>query len=104
LATAGELLPARGCDPQSVLGDQGSGSREHPSTPLQRLQVIKGWVHPTTGQASEKVYELAGDPNDGAKRRSDFVRAVPGLGAMSCAPSGRTPTSAPASAPFTAAG
>jgi hypothetical protein len=33
---------------------------------LQRLQIIKGWVDPATGQASEHVFEVAGDPNDGA--------------------------------------
>jgi hypothetical protein len=42
------------------------GTEDHPGTPLQRLQVIKGWVDPATGASQEKAYEVAGDPNNGA--------------------------------------
>jgi len=42
------------------------GTAAHPGTPLQRLQVVKGWVDPATGQAAEQVYDVAGDPNNGA--------------------------------------
>ncbi|MBV9947522.1 MAG: DUF3604 domain-containing protein, partial [Myxococcales bacterium] len=42
------------------------GTAAHPGTPLQRLQVVKGWVDPSTGQSAETIYEVAGDPNNGA--------------------------------------
>ncbi len=35
------------------------------SLPLQRLQVVKGWVD-EKGAAQERVYDIAGDPNNGA--------------------------------------
>jgi len=46
----------------SALRDPGSASR--PGTPLQRLQVIKGWID--GGQAHQQVFDVAGDPNNGA--------------------------------------
>jgi len=36
-----------------------------PGTALQRIQIIKGWVD-GTGTAQEQVYEVAGDPDNGA--------------------------------------
>ncbi|MEE4659230.1 MAG: DUF3604 domain-containing protein [Halieaceae bacterium] len=39
--------------------------RDPASLPLQRVQVIKGWVG-ADGTAREKVYEVAGDPDNGA--------------------------------------
>jgi hypothetical protein len=36
-----------------------------PGTPLQHVQIVKGWVD-TTGTAREKVFEVAGDPDNGA--------------------------------------
>jgi len=35
------------------------------STPLQRIQIIKGWIN-AEGQPAHKVFEIAGDPNNGA--------------------------------------
>jgi uncharacterized protein DUF3604 len=35
-----------------------------PSTPLQRIQIVKGWV--SGGESHERVYDVAGDPNSGA--------------------------------------
>jgi hypothetical protein len=40
------------------------GTPTHPGTPLQRVQLIKGWVE--NGQKLEKVYDVAGDANNGA--------------------------------------
>jgi len=40
------------------------GTATHPGTPLQRLQIIKGWVE--QGEAHYQVFDVAGDPNNGA--------------------------------------
>ncbi|MFP6639649.1 MAG: DUF3604 domain-containing protein [Myxococcota bacterium] len=37
------------------------GSRGYPGTPLERIQIVKGWV--TDGKAHEKVFDVAGGPN-----------------------------------------
>jgi hypothetical protein len=50
-------------------------------TPLQRVQIIKGWVD-AGGQAHEKVFEVAGDPDNAAT--VDTATCVPsGAGADS---------------------
>jgi hypothetical protein len=48
----------------AALRDPGTASR--PGTPLQRIQIVKGWVDPQTGEAHQKVYDVAGDPHNGA--------------------------------------
>ncbi len=40
------------------------GSDGEPSVPLQRVQIVKGWLD--GGAAREQVYEVAGDPANGA--------------------------------------
>ena len=42
-----------------------AGTREFPGTPLQRLRIIKGWVD-KDGNRVNKVYDVAGDPDNGA--------------------------------------
>jgi len=42
------------------------GTDDHPGTQLQHAQIIKGWIDPASGRSFEKVYEVAGDPNNGA--------------------------------------
>jgi len=64
----GGVLPARGAAaaaPRFALRAlRDPGTAERPGTPLQRLQIVKGWVE---GDASrERVYEVAGDPENGA--------------------------------------
>ena len=44
---------------------QDEGTTSKPGTPLQRLQIVKGWRE-TDGTLREKVFEVAGDPNNGA--------------------------------------
>ena len=61
-------LPAKGTATAptllvSALAD--TGSTEFPATPLQRLQIVKGWVD-DNGISNEKVFDVAGDPNNGA--------------------------------------
>ena len=41
------------------------GTAVHPGTPLQHIQIIKGWVD-AQGQSHEEVFDVAGDPNSGA--------------------------------------
>jgi len=40
------------------------GGNGSPSTPLQRIQIVKGWTR--DGQGHERVYEVAGNPANGA--------------------------------------
>jgi hypothetical protein len=49
----------------AVAAQRDAGSHGDPGLPLQRLQIIKGWVD-DTGGGHEKVYEVAGDPDNGA--------------------------------------
>jgi hypothetical protein len=46
-----------------ALGDAGTG--DAPGTPLQRVQVIKGWVD-DDGNHQQRVYDVAGSPDNGA--------------------------------------
>ncbi|MEE3332075.1 MAG: DUF3604 domain-containing protein [Myxococcota bacterium] len=61
----GSDLPARGEAPAptfavSALADPGTSTS--PGTPLQRIQVVKGWVD-SDGNTHEKVYDVAGGDN-----------------------------------------
>jgi hypothetical protein len=52
------------------------GTSRSPGTDLQRLQIIKGWVD-ANGETHEKVFDVAGNPDNGA-----------GVEPESCAPTG----------------
>ena len=41
------------------------GTPEHPGTPLQRVQIVKGWVD-AAGETHEAVVDVAGDGDNGA--------------------------------------
>ena len=41
---------------------QDTGTEDAPGTPLQRIQIVKGWVE--DGKVHEKVFDVAGGPND----------------------------------------
>jgi len=64
----GGTLPARPPSAESptfilsALRDAGTVHR--PGTPLQRLQIIKGWI--ADGQPYQKVFDVAGDPDNDA--------------------------------------
>jgi len=47
----------------SALKDAGTAS--HPGTDLQRIQIIKGWTD-ASGNKFEQVFDVAGDPFNGA--------------------------------------
>ncbi|RIK93828.1 MAG: hypothetical protein DCC71_23785 [Proteobacteria bacterium] len=49
----------------TVLALQDPGTAAHPGTPLQRIQIVKGWTD-GQGGTQEQVFEVAGDPNNGA--------------------------------------
>jgi hypothetical protein len=61
----GDLPPAQGGAPRfaiSALRDPGTDLR--PGTPLERIQIVKGWVE--DGEARELVYDVAGSAPSGA--------------------------------------
>ena len=49
----------------AVLAVKDPGTSAVPGTDLQRVQIIKGWVD-AGGETHERVYEVAGDPENGA--------------------------------------
>ncbi len=53
----------------------------HPGTPLQRAQIIKGWVD-TGGQTHEAVYDVACTPADGVSGTVDLRTCEPKGGGM----------------------
>jgi hypothetical protein len=46
------------------------GTIANPGTDLQRVQIIKGWID-SQGNPQEEVYEVAGDPDNGADVDTD---------------------------------
>lgn len=40
------------------------GTAERPGTPLQRIQIVKGWIE--DGERHQRVFDVAGDPENGA--------------------------------------
>jgi hypothetical protein len=63
----GELGAVRGDkSPRfAVLATKDPGTAERPGTDLQRVQIVKAWVG-GDGQPHEKVFDVAGDRNNGA--------------------------------------
>ena len=63
----GDIGPVRGRrSPRfGVLAFRDPGTATASGTPLQRVQIVKGWVD-AGGQSHEKVFEVAGDPDNGA--------------------------------------
>ena len=49
-----------------VWAQRDPGEPGRTGTQLQRIQIIKGWVDRATGKAMEKVFEVAGSPQNGA--------------------------------------
>src|SRR5262249_30225913 len=49
----------------TVLALRDPGTPDTPGTPLQRVQIVKGWLD-AQGAPQEKVFEVAGDPANGA--------------------------------------
>lgn len=52
--------------PRFVVSAQAdTGTLKNPGTPLQRIQIIKGWID-EDGRSKEKVMDVAGNPDNGA--------------------------------------
>lgn len=49
-----------------------AGTPLSPGTPLQRIQIVKGWLE--DGRLKERVYDVAGDPRNGAGVDLDTCR------------------------------
>jgi Protein of unknown function (DUF3604) len=52
------------------------GASGAPSAPLQRIQIVKGWVE--NGASRERVYEVAGDPDSGTSLDLQSCTPAPG--------------------------
>jgi hypothetical protein len=48
-----------------VYAQKDAGTNLHPGYDLQRIQIIKGWID-EEGQTHERVFEVAGNPSNGA--------------------------------------
>ncbi|MEM9067914.1 MAG: DUF3604 domain-containing protein [Myxococcota bacterium] len=59
----GSVLPAREGDAPTFLL---SAARDPMSAALQRIQIIKGWVDAATGETLERVFDVGGNPDNGA--------------------------------------
>ena len=58
--------PPSGAAPMFIVSAmKDPGTVEDPGTDLQRIQIVKGWVD-NLGETHEMVYEVAGDPGNGA--------------------------------------
>jgi hypothetical protein len=79
----------------SALRDPGTVT--HPGAPLQRLQIVKGWLE--QGQAHQQVVDVAGDAANGAS--VDEATCTPqGTGAAALCAVWTDPTFAPAQHAF----
>jgi uncharacterized protein DUF3604 len=72
----GDIGPVNGgASPRfGVLAFKDPGTMTSPGAPLQRVQIVKGWVD-ADGQSQEKVFDVAGDANNGAS--VDTTTCVP---------------------------
>ncbi len=77
-------LPARsGSGPEFLLWAlQDPGTADHPGTPLQRIQIIKGWLD-EAGEYQVNVIDVAGDANNGASVDLTTCEADEGSGGFS---------------------
>ncbi len=58
-----------------VWAEKDPGVEGHPGTDLQQIQIIKGWID-ANGEPHEKVYTVAGDPNNGATVDKDTCATI----------------------------
>lgn len=61
---------------------QDPGTSEQPGTPLQRIQIIKGWLD-GEGRYRTEVFEVGGDPENGASVDPETCEPDPGRGGFS---------------------
>ena len=58
-----------------VYAQKDAGTATHPGYDLQRIQIIKGWAD-SEGKTHEQVFEVAGNPNNGATVDPNSCAAV----------------------------
>ncbi|MEM8608429.1 MAG: DUF3604 domain-containing protein [Myxococcota bacterium] len=79
----GSDLPAQSDDGSApvfvVSARQDLGTPGDPGMPLQRLQIVKGWID-DAGEHRVQVYDVAGDPDNGAAVDLATCDAQPGAG------------------------
>ncbi len=63
-----------------VLAARDPGSEGRPGTPLQRAQIVKGWVE--NGETRQRVYEVAGDSGSQAGVASDCTLVGEGFDSL----------------------
>jgi hypothetical protein len=72
--------PAGGEAPTFVLSAiQDPGTEEVPGTPLQRIQIVKGWLD-ASGELQAQVFDVGGNPDNGASVDIDTCEPDPGQG------------------------
>ena len=57
-----------------VSAQRDPGTMARPGTQLQRVQVVKGWIE--AGQSHQEVFDVAGDPDNGATVDTDTCVAT----------------------------
>ena len=71
----GSKLPSSTQNPAfAVSALMDAGTQLHPGTPLQRIQIVKGWEE--NGETHEKVFDVAGNPNNGASVNTETCETV----------------------------
>ena len=80
----GDIGPVRGkLSPRfAIMATKDAGTLDQPGTPLQRIQVVKGWTDADGSATHEEVYDVAGDPHNGAGVNLDTCEET-GTGATS---------------------
>jgi hypothetical protein len=65
VAMGGDLPASKVAAPSfAVWAQRDPGTRDRPGVPLQRIQIVKGWIE--AGKTRERVYDVAGDPENRA--------------------------------------
>ena len=59
----------------AVMAEKGPGTDDHPGADLQQIQIIKGWID-RTGKEREKIFVVAGDPDNGASVNLDMCERI----------------------------
>jgi hypothetical protein len=80
----GELgAPPNGGAPTFFLSAiQDPGTEENPGTPLQRIQIVKGWLD-EAGEYHAQTFDVGGNPDNGASVDVETCEPRPGTGGFS---------------------
>lgn len=79
----GDLVgPVGGAPTFFVSAIQDPGTAEVPGTPLQRIQIVKGWLD-AAGEYRAEVFDVGGNPDNGASVDLDSCEPDPGEGGFS---------------------